>query len=63
MDILEVKNINLGFETESGFKQALFDVSFVLQKGKLHALVGESGCGKTISALSILQLLPKSAKI
>lgn len=63
MDILEVKNLNLGFETESGFKQALYDVSFSLEKGKIHALVGESGCGKTISAMSILQLLPKTAKI
>lgn len=63
MNILEVKNLNLGFETEGGFKQALFDVSFSLEKGKMHALVGESGCGKTMSAMSILRLLPKTAKI
>ena len=63
MNILEVKNLNLSFETEAGFKQALYDVSFSLQKGKIHALVGESGCGKTISAMSILNLLPKTAKI
>jgi oligopeptide/dipeptide ABC transporter ATP-binding protein len=63
MNILEVKNLNLGFETEAGFKQALFDVSFALKKGEMHALVGESGCGKTISAMSILRLLPKTAKV
>lgn len=63
MNVLEVKNLNLGFETEAGFRQALFDVSFSLQKGKMHALVGESGCGKTMSALSILKLLPKTARI
>lgn len=63
MSILEVKNLNLGFETETGFKQALYDVSFSLEKGKIHALVGESGCGKTISAMSILRLLPKTARI
>ncbi len=63
MAILEVKNLNLGFNCECGFRQALFDVSFALEKGKMHALVGESGCGKTISAMSILQLLPKTAKI
>lgn len=63
MDILQVKNLNLGFELESGFKQALYDVCFSLKKGEIHALVGESGCGKTISAMSILQLLPKTAKI
>ena len=63
MGILEVKNLNLGFNCECGFRQALFDVSFSLEKGKIHALVGESGCGKTISAMSILNLLPKTAKI
>lgn len=63
MAVLEVKNLNLGFNCECGFRQALFDVSFSLEKGKMHALVGESGCGKTISAMSILQLLPKTAKI
>ena len=63
MAILEVKNLNLGFNFESGFRQALFDVSFSLEKGKMHSLVGESGCGKTISAMSILRLFPKTAQI
>lgn len=63
MDVLNVKNLNLFFETESGLKQALYDISFSLKRGQIHSLVGESGCGKTISALSILQLLPKTAKI
>ncbi len=63
MKILEIENLNLGFNCENGFKQALWDVSFVLNKGEMLALVGESGCGKTISAMSILQLLPKNAKI
>ena len=63
MSVLEVKNLNLGFNCENGFKQALYDVSFSIEKGKMHALVGESGCGKTISAMSILRLLPKNAVI
>lgn len=63
MAILEVRDLNLGFNCECGFRQALFDVSFALEKGKMHALVGESGCGKTISAMSILQLLPKTSEI
>ena len=63
MSILEIKNLNLGFNTECGFRQALWDVSFSLNKGEIHALVGESGCGKTISAMSALRLLPKNAVI
>lgn len=61
--ILDVKNLNLGFECECGYRQALFDVSYSLEKGTMHSLVGESGCGKTVSAMSILRLLPKNAKI
>lgn len=63
MTVLDVKNLNLGFNLENGFRQALFDVSFSLDKGKMLSIVGESGCGKTMSAMSILQLLPKTAKI
>ena len=63
MSILDVKNLNLGFNCENGFRQALYNVNFSLEKGKMFALVGESGCGKTMSAMSILQLLPKTAKI
>ncbi len=63
MKILNVENLNLGFDCENGFRQALWDVSFSLECGKILALVGESGCGKTISAMSILGLLPKKAQI
>ena len=57
--ILEIKNLNLFF----GEYQALYDINLKLQKGKMHALVGESGCGKTMTAMSIIRLLPKGAKI
>ncbi len=63
MSVLEVKNLNLGFNVEESFQQALFDVNFSLEKGQTLALVGESGCGKTMSAMSILNLIPKTAKI
>ncbi len=61
--ILEIKNLNLGFNTDSGYHQALYDVSYSLEQGKTLALVGESGCGKSVSAMSVLQLLPKNAQI
>ena len=63
MKILDIENLNLGFNCENGFRQALWDVSFSLGRGEMLALVGESGCGKTMSAMSILQLLHKNARI
>ncbi len=58
-NIIEIRNLSLFFDKY----QALFDVNLNIEKGSLHALVGESGCGKTITAMSIIQLLPKAAKI
>lgn len=63
MKILEVKNLNIGFNFLDGFKQAIHNVSFDLNKGETLAIVGESGCGKTISTMSILRLLPENSKI
>lgn len=63
MAILEIKNLNLGFQFEKDFRQALYDVTFSLESGKMLSIVGESGCGKTMSAMSILNLIPKTAKI
>lgn len=63
MEILSIKNLNMGFNTEKGFRNALFDVSLSVKKGQMHALVGESGCGKSMTAMSILNLLPKTGRI
>lgn len=63
MSLLKVENLTLGFNFEAGFRRALKNVYFSLEEGKIHALVGESGCGKTLSAMSILRLLPKTAII
>ncbi len=57
--LLEIKNLNLFF----GEYQALYNINLVLNKGEMHALAGESGCGKTITAMSVMRLLPKSAII
>lgn len=63
MALLEVKNLNLGFRKENEFYQALYDISFCVDKGEMLSIVGESGCGKTMSAMSILRLIPKTAQI
>ncbi len=63
MNNIEIKNLNIGFVTEQGYRPALFDVSLKLKPGQMHAIVGESGCGKTLTATSILRLLPKNAVI
>ena len=56
--ILEVKNLKTAFETESGNVLAVDDVSFSVSRGKTICLVGESGCGKSVTSLSIMRLVP-----
>lgn len=63
MNILEIKNLNLSFQLDSGIYKALYDISLDIKQGQMHALVGESGCGKTMTAMSIINLLPKNAII
>ena len=64
MKLLEVNNLSTGFASESGFFQAVNDISFSLEKGKTTGVVGQSGSGKSVTALSIMRLLPKpSGKI
>jgi len=56
--LLSVRDLKVGFETEKGSVRALFGVSFSVAPGETVGLVGESGCGKTVTALSVLRLLP-----
>ncbi len=63
MNILEIKNLSLAFHSENKDYKALHEVNLSLEEGKMLAIVGESGCGKTITAMSILKLLPPNAKI
>ena len=58
MKILDVKNLTIEFQSERGWLPAVTDVSFHLRKGEILALVGESGCGKSISCMSLARLLP-----
>lgn len=56
--ILRVKDFSAGFSTDRGLLQAIDNVSFNLYKGETLGIVGESGCGKSVTALSIMKLLP-----
>ncbi|TNF83192.1 MAG: ABC transporter ATP-binding protein, partial [Gammaproteobacteria bacterium] len=60
-DLLRVENLVTAFQTEEGEIHAVDGVSFSVAKGRTVGLVGESGCGKTVTALSIIQLLPRPA--
>jgi len=57
--LLEIKDLATGFHTERGLVRAVDGVSFELEKGRTLGVVGESGCGKTVTAMSIVDLLPK----
>lgn len=57
--ILKVENLIVAFDTDQGRVHAVDDISFGLDPGKILGIAGESGCGKTVTALSILRLLPK----
>ncbi|MCG8684702.1 MAG: ABC transporter ATP-binding protein [Desulfobacterales bacterium] len=57
--VLEVKNLVAAFDTEQGEVRAVDDISFSLLPGQVLGIAGESGCGKSVTALSIIRLLPK----
>ena len=57
--LLEVKNLVVDFAIEKGSVRALSGISFSVRKGETIGLVGESGCGKSVSAMSIMRLLPQ----
>ena len=62
-DLLNVEHLSVSFFTPAGEVQAVRDVSFSLKAGEVLAIVGESGCGKSVLCKSILRLLPQTAKI
>lgn len=61
--LLRVEKLNAFFKKEDGRIQALKDVSFQVNKGELLAIVGESGCGKSLTSLSIMGLTAKSCQV
>jgi len=61
-DLLEVRSLCISFDTAEGEVSAVDGVSFGVERGSVTALVGESGCGKTVTAMSVLRLLPPNAR-
>ncbi len=59
--LLQVRNLRVGFQADEGMLTAVDDVSFTLESGKTLGIVGESGCGKSVTAMSIMRLLPRPA--
>jgi peptide/nickel transport system ATP-binding protein len=59
--ILEVANLSVDIRTAGGTLQAVRDVSFSVGRGETLCLVGESGCGKSVTSLAIMDLLPRAA--
>ena len=55
-ELLTVRGLVSGFETDRGIIRAVDGVSFEIEKGKTTGVVGESGCGKTVTAMSIVDL-------
>lgn len=62
-DVLIVKNLQTAFDTENGRLTAVDGVSFTVPAGKTVGIVGESGCGKSVTAMSIIQLLPQPSGV
>jgi len=61
--VLSVRNLHVEYKTARGAVKAVRDVSFDLFPGETLAVIGESGCGKTTMALSLVRMLPKAARI
>src|SRR5215475_3025758 len=57
--LLEVENLQTHFRTLDGVNRAVDGVSFKIEAGQTLAVVGESGCGKSVTAMSILRLIPE----
>ena len=62
-DLIEFKNLKTFFYTEAGIVKAVNDVSFKIKKGEVVCVVGESGCGKSVTAMSLMRLVDSPGKI
>ena len=62
-ELLEVKHLSVSFDAPAGEVQAVRNLSLTLKRGEVLAIVGESGCGKSVLCKSIMKLLPRDARI
>ncbi len=63
MPLLDVQHLNVEYRTQGGTARAVRDVSFAISPGEVYGLVGESGCGKSTTALAIMRYLPPNAHL
>src|SRR5580765_1516253 len=63
MSLLEVDGLSVRFETDDGVVQAVDNLSFSIDEREVLGIVGESGCGKSVSLMSLMRLLPPTAKV
>ena len=63
MPLLEVHNLHIGLQTQRGQAEAVRGIGFTLERGETMGIVGESGCGKSITVQSLMGLLPSSASV
>jgi len=61
--LLEVKNLKTEFNTDSGLVKAVDDVSYYIDENEIIGLVGESGCGKSVTQLSVMRIVARPGKI
>jgi peptide/nickel transport system ATP-binding protein len=63
LPLVQIKNVGIGFKSGEKYTAAVNNISFNIPHGKITAVIGESGSGKSVTALSFMQLLPKNAQV
>jgi peptide/nickel transport system ATP-binding protein len=63
LPLVQIKNVSISFNSDGIQTEVVKDVSFDIDPGKITAVIGESGSGKSVTALSFMQLLPKNATV